>query len=94
MLPSLVSQLVVLLKDTSLGFVIGFAELLRTGGQLVQVLDNPLQMYVARGAHLHRHQLRRCGALAGWLERRQRRTVGQPRRVAVDAQVETGAGAP
>jgi hypothetical protein len=31
MLPSLISQLVVLLKDTSLGFVIGFEELLRTG---------------------------------------------------------------
>ncbi|SDS72246.1 amino acid ABC transporter permease [Jiangella sp. DSM 45060] len=29
MLPSLVSQLVVLLKDTSLGFIIGYAELLR-----------------------------------------------------------------
>jgi glutamate transport system permease protein len=29
MLPSLISQLVVLLKDTSLGFIIGYAELLR-----------------------------------------------------------------
>lgn len=30
MLPSLISQLVVLLKDSSLGFIIGYAELLRT----------------------------------------------------------------
>jgi glutamate transport system permease protein len=30
MLPSLVSQLVVLLKDSSLGFIIGYAELLRS----------------------------------------------------------------
>ncbi|MDP9466222.1 MAG: amino acid ABC transporter permease [Actinomycetota bacterium] len=75
MLPSLVSQLVVLLKDTSLGFVIGFAELLRTGQQLVQVLNNPLQMYLAVG--LVYVLINLClTALAGWLERRQRRTVG------------------
>jgi len=34
MLPTLVSQLVVLLKDTSLGYVVGYAELLRTGREL------------------------------------------------------------
>lgn len=34
MLPSLVSQLVVLLKDTSLGYIVGYAELLRTGREL------------------------------------------------------------
>lgn len=34
MLPSLVSQFVVLLKDTSLGFVVGYAELLRTSREL------------------------------------------------------------
>ena len=38
MLPALISQLVVLLKDTSLGFVIGYAELLRISGRLVQQL--------------------------------------------------------
>ena len=75
MLPSLVSQLVVLLKDTSLGFVIGFAELLRTGQQLVQVLNNPLQMYLAIGLiYIVINSL--LTALAGWLERRQRRTIG------------------
>ncbi len=90
MLPSLVSQLVVLLKDTSLGFVIGFAELLRTGQQLVQALNNPLQMYLAVG--LVYIVINAClTALAGWLERRQRRTTGgstQP------TAVETGTGAP
>ena len=75
MLPSLVSQLVVLLKDTSLGFVIGFSELLRTGQQLVQVLNNPLQMYLA--VALVYIVINAClTALAGWLERRQRRVVG------------------
>lgn len=34
MLPSLVSQLVVLLKDTSLGFVVSYSELLRTSREL------------------------------------------------------------
>ena len=34
MLPSLISQLVVLLKDTSLGFIIGYLELLRVNREL------------------------------------------------------------
>ena len=90
MLPSLVSQLVVLLKDTSLGFVIGYAELLRTGQGLVQVLNNPLQMYLAIGlVYIVINSL--LTALAGWLERRQRKTIG-----AAAAQplvnVETGGG--
>src|SRR5918996_4908451 len=38
MLPALVSQLVTLLKDTSLGFVIGYAELLRSGRTAVEFL--------------------------------------------------------
>ena len=74
MLPAIISQLVVLLKDTSLGFVIGYAELLRTGSQLVQLLNNPIQLYlvialiyiVINGA---------LSLLARFLESRQRRTV-------------------
>jgi glutamate transport system permease protein len=38
MLPALVSQLVTLLKDTSLGFVIGYTELLRNGRTAVEFL--------------------------------------------------------
>jgi glutamate transport system permease protein len=92
MLPSLVSQLVVLLKDTSLGFVIGFAELLRTGQQLVQVLNNPLQMYLAVG--LVYIVINAClTILAGWLERRQRRTVGSGA-AAAPVNVEMGQGTP
>ncbi|MEX2290408.1 MAG: amino acid ABC transporter permease [Mycobacteriales bacterium] len=75
MLPALVSQLVVLLKDTSLGFVIGYAELLRTGGQLVQVLNNPIQLYLAI-ALIYIVLNSSLSALAGYLESRQRRTVG------------------
>jgi glutamate transport system permease protein len=87
MLPALVSQLVVLLKDTSLGFVIGFEELLRTGGQLVQFLNNPLQMYVAV-ALVYIAINSALSALAGYLEGRQRRTVGSS---ATLAPTETGA---
>jgi glutamate transport system permease protein len=46
MLPALISQVVVVLKDTSLGFIIGYEEVLRIAGQLIQVLSNPLQVYV------------------------------------------------
>ncbi|MFI6360100.1 amino acid ABC transporter permease [Streptomyces sp. NPDC050743] len=38
MLPALVSQMVVLLKETSLGFVIGYTELLRSGRIAVEYL--------------------------------------------------------
>ena len=78
MLPALVSQLVVLLKDTSLGFVIGYAELLRTGGQLVQVLDNPIQLYVAIALIYIAINLA-LGRLAGYLEGRQRAHHGHAR---------------
>jgi glutamate transport system permease protein len=49
MLPVIVSQLVILLKDTSLGFIIGYAELLRSGRSLVEYYGNrySLQIYLA-----------------------------------------------
>ena len=88
MLPALISQLVVLLKDTSLGFIIGFPELLRTGGQLVQVLGNPLQMYVLIALiYIVLNGL--LSLLASFVEGRQRRkTAG---RVANIAATEPGA---
>ncbi len=54
MLPALISQLVVIVKDTSLGFVIfGFSEFVRTANTVIQFFGGqlgvnlPLQMYVA-----------------------------------------------
>ncbi|HEX8306109.1 MAG TPA: amino acid ABC transporter permease [Jatrophihabitans sp.] len=89
MLPALISQLVVLLKDTSLGFVIGFSELLRTGGQLVQVLRNPLQLYLAVALiYIVINSL--LSGLAGYLEGRQRHTSGQT--PVAPTQVEAGMG--
>ncbi len=46
MLPALISQLVVVLKDTSLGAFISYEELLRTGNIIVQNLANPIQTYL------------------------------------------------
>jgi glutamate transport system permease protein len=46
MLPALISQLVVILKDTSLGAFISYEELLRRGNFAVQNLSNPLQLYL------------------------------------------------
>ncbi|MEO6882345.1 MAG: amino acid ABC transporter permease [Mycobacteriaceae bacterium] len=47
MLPSLISQLIVVLKDTSLIALIGgYIELLKQGQLLIQNLNNPIQVYV------------------------------------------------
>lgn len=50
MLPALISQVVVILKDTSLGAFISYEELLRRGSLAVQTLGNPLQLYLLVGA--------------------------------------------
>ncbi|SCL21902.1 amino acid ABC transporter membrane protein 2, PAAT family [Micromonospora rhizosphaerae] len=49
MLPALISQLVVVLKDTSLGFIISYEETLNIGKQIIGVLNNPIQVYVVIG---------------------------------------------
>jgi glutamate transport system permease protein len=78
MLPALISQLVTLLKDTSLGFVIAYAELLRTGRNAVEFLGGPYSipvytaiaaLYIAVNASL--------SFLARWLDRRTRRRYGR-----------------
>ena len=45
----IVGQLVVVLKDTSLGLIIGFEELLRRGQIAIQSLNNPIQMFLLIG---------------------------------------------
>lgn len=47
MTPAILSQLVALLKDTSLGYVIAFDELLRRGRVTGEYFKNPLQVTVA-----------------------------------------------
>lgn len=71
MLPALISQLVVALKDTSLVAVAGafYIEFLRRGNLLSQTLDNPIQMLTVVGAVyiVINYGLSR---LAVWTERR------------------------
>jgi glutamate transport system permease protein len=78
MLPALVSQLVTLLKDTSLGFVIGYAELLRLGRGAVEFLGGRYSIpvytaiavvYIAVNASL--------SFSARWLDRATRRRYGR-----------------
>jgi glutamate transport system permease protein len=49
MLPALISQLVVILKDTSLGFIISYEDLLNVSKQIIGVLGNPIQTYFVVG---------------------------------------------
>ena len=78
MLPALISQLVTLLKDTSLGFVIGYAELLRNGRGAVEFLGGRYSIpiytaiavvYIAVNASL--------SFTARWLDRRTQRRYGR-----------------
>ncbi|MEV4760247.1 amino acid ABC transporter permease [Micromonospora sp. NPDC049559] len=50
MLPALISQIVVILKDTSLGFIISYEDTLNIAKQVIGVLGNPIQTYVVIGA--------------------------------------------
>ncbi len=79
MLPALISQVVVLLKDTSLGFVIGYLELLRSGRNVVEFLGGSysLPIYVAVAVVYIAINLA-LSTLAKYLDRRQRRGGGTP----------------
>jgi glutamate transport system permease protein len=75
MVPAIVSQLVTLLKDSSLGFVITYEELLRRGRITGEYFHNLLQttvvvalVYILVNLALSR--------IARWLELRQRRRLG------------------
>ena len=89
MLPVIVSQLVVLVKDTALGYIIGYTELLQTGvnnlagnvphvGGIVAAAIVAAIIYITLNTALT--------AIAGWLERRTRRTGRAPRRPTTAAQ--------
>ena len=79
MLPVIVSQLVVLVKDTALGYIISYNELLALGvnnlsanfGNVVQAAIVAAAIYIVVNATLT--------AVAGWLSRRTRRSGKAPR---------------
>jgi glutamate transport system permease protein len=68
MLPALISQLVVIFKDTSLGFVIQYVEAVRFVGIAIQQVRNPLQLYLAIGVIfiLINYGLSRLAVWAEW----------------------------
>lgn len=82
MLPVIVSQLVVLVKDTALGYIIAYSELLQLGvnnlaanfANVVQAAIVAAVIFIIVNASLT--------AFAGWLERRTRRGGRAPRRAA------------
>lgn len=90
MMPSLVAQLVVLLKDSSLGFIIGYAELLKA-------IQNNSQFFGARylvalfvvGASVYLVVNLTLSWFARWLERRTART-GQAETAAASFAAQAG----
>ncbi|WP_431932443.1 amino acid ABC transporter permease [Nonomuraea jabiensis] len=96
MMPAIVSQLVVLLKDTALGYIIAYVDLLNTGfkilparffGSLIPAAIVIGIIYVALNMAL--------SYLATWLERRSRRsrkTAAAPVAAPGSAEVSMGAG--
>ncbi|MGW7489487.1 amino acid ABC transporter permease [Streptomyces sp. NPDC054786] len=90
MLPTIISQLVVTLKDTSLGYIITFEELLFTARQMsTNILVNGNDTYVPFIIVTGSIYVAMClalSALANWIERRGRRartgievaTAGEP----------------
>lgn len=89
MMPAIISQLVVLLKDTALGYIIAYEDLLNSGfyqvkgkfGNLIPAAIVVTVIYVAMNMAL--------GYFALWLERRSRRS-----RRSAAAPLGTGVGAP
>lgn len=76
MLPSLVAQAVVVLKDTSYGFVIGYEELLRTGQFAGESTASLLQAYLIV-AIVYIAVCYALSQVAKWLEGRQARRYGK-----------------
>jgi glutamate transport system permease protein len=91
MLPVIVSQLVVLVKDTALGYIISYSELLQMGvnnlsanfANVIQAAIVAAIIYIAVNASLT--------AVAGWLERRTRRSGRAPKATATAGALPTAA---
>ncbi|MFJ9409347.1 amino acid ABC transporter permease [Streptomyces sp. NPDC101393] len=104
MLPTIISQLVVTLKDTSLGYIITFEELLYTvrlmsNNTIVNGADTYIPFIIVIGS-IYVAMCLALSALATWIERRGRRAktgigvaeAGEP--VAATDALETGDAAP
>ena len=99
MLPVLIAQLVVLLKDSSLGFIVGYFELLRQARSLVEFFNSKFgdlytfQLYVA-AAVIYIVVNLLLSTLARYVERRTRRNtkVAATAEVELPADVQMGGG--
>lgn len=77
MVPVLVTQVVALLKDTTLGYVVSYSELLNSGRTLAQYTQALVQTYlVVAVIYVVVNGL--LSRLAAYLEQRQRRRGGRP----------------
>ena len=73
MLPAIISQCVIVLKDTSLGYVVVYMELLRQSRLIADFVDNQLVTYsVAAAIYIVLNSI--LGLIATWLERRASRS--------------------
>jgi glutamate transport system permease protein len=87
MLPALISQVVVILKDTSLAAVLAlYTELLEQGKLIVQNLNNPIQIYAVVGVIfiLINYSLSR---LATWVDQRSVRKNASKRTEPIPAEL-------
>ena len=89
MLPTIISQLVVLLKDSALGFIVAYPELLRSGRRIYTNIGNVIPTAIVIAAIYIVINLA-LSAVATAIERRQR--VGRRRRVDGGVPVEIGVG--
>ena len=86
MLPVLVSQMVVVLKDTAIGYQITFLEMVRQGTQVGSAYGNYIPALIVIAVLMIMRQLRAVGAFATWLEGRMRRSRSAARhRMHVDS---------
>ena len=93
MLPVLISQLVVLLKDSALGYVIGYVELLRQANQIGTEFNNTVQATILVAAIFIVINLL-LGWLASWLERRSGRAGQRAPKLDPGAEMGGGGAAP
>ncbi|WP_214111213.1 amino acid ABC transporter permease [Acrocarpospora catenulata] len=78
MMPAIVSQLVVLLKDTALGFIVAFEDLLNAGARILPSNFRNLIPAVIVMAAIYIVINLAVSAVAHWLERRTRRSAAKP----------------
>jgi glutamate transport system permease protein len=96
MLPALISQLVVVLKDSSLGFIISYPELVRQSSIAIQTLGNPIQMYLVV-AVIYITVNYSLSKLAEYVQRRLARSrktaaIALPAKTAAELEAEVAAG--